>query len=190
MSATSNASDWLSDPQNQQIIDNAYHNIILPIEGPLLTMIYFMGLVLVVSSLYILASESRRQRGNLASKFSACFIAGVLLLSFRSFLDVLSVSAFNSETGQLLSMSGGSHAITSIPARFACSVMVLLGILSTVRGIIFIKDIPDDPTHLWRGLSHFIGGILCIRIVDTALAFGDALGGEVGDKILKFITST
>lgn len=115
---------------------------------------------------------------------------GIMLFSMPSFVNSISLSLFEQEAS-LTSQLGGlsSHGILEPYIRFAITIVVLLGLASLIKGLLRLRSTAlGNESGLWSGLTHILGGIVCMNIVTFARIFGASAGGIVNDVIQKLFS--
>lgn len=114
------------------------------------------------------------------------FFSGVLLLNLPAFLDSLSLTVFNSSSEQTLSYVPPSNP-GSVYIQFAAYAIMSVGLVGVARGICLLRDTPQKPSNLSRGIIHLIGGIIAINIIQFLRGIGATIGGDVQSYISTII---
>ena len=148
----------------------------------------FAGLVLImigISRLIKSSQDGARAPGGIGTMMT--FLTGGALLSYNSILSAFSVSFFNDSDSQLnyaaaLQYTQGmnpdeiAHAQLVIQAilRF----MVLVGIISFVRGMFIIRNVAEGngQASLMAGVTHMVGGALAVNLGPLMNAVQNTLG--------------
>ncbi|MCR4666943.1 MAG: hypothetical protein K5657_06580 [Desulfovibrio sp.] len=110
---------------------------------------------------------------------------GVMLFSLKSLISAASLSLFEEEAGLLSQLAGiRNQGLLSPYIHFAVTIVVLVGILSILRGILKLHaSATGHGESFWQGLTHLFAGILCVNIVTFARLFGQSAGGVVAELI-------
>jgi intracellular multiplication protein IcmC len=59
------------------------------------------------------------------------------------------------------------------------TILQLIGVIAFIRGLIILTQLGGhggQPGTFWKGMTHIIGGILCINMYDTVRMIGATLG--------------
>ena len=149
----------------------------------LIRLSYLAGLIFAFVALG--QSISHKHRFNRLSALWT-FVCAVLLVNFPSLLDSMAMTVFNTTSEQSLSYSPpGSPGAVYI--QFAVYAIALVGVIGVARGICLLRDIPNQPGNLSRGLVHVIGGVIAINLVTFLRGIGATIGGDVQSYIAKII---
>ena len=70
------------------------------------------------------------------------------------------------------------------PAVYAIATVGLIGI---ARGLCLMRDTPNQPMNLSRGLVHLFGGIIAVNLVTFLRGIGATIGGDVQTYIARII---
>ena len=114
------------------------------------------------------------------------FWAAVLLLNLPTLMDSLSMTVFNQSSEQSLSYTPPSHP-GSIYLQFAVYGIMTVGVIGIARGISLMRDTPNQPMNLSRGIVHLFGGILGVNIIPFLRGIGATVGGDVQSYVAKII---
>ena len=157
--------------------------------APLLNSAFFpiiglIGLFMIASGLMIARTEGKKGE---AVPFPAVMslVAGALLLSIPTFVEVLSFSLFAADSDPLAfnaaySASNGDVVIQAIKALSAW--IVFIGWIAVARGIMRFRSGPKSGMEGWvgSGITFIIAGVLCINFKVTALMVANSFGADVG----------
>ena len=144
---------------------------------------YLIGIVFAVVSL--VQAVSRKQRFNRSTAVWS-FICAVLLLNLPALMDSLSMTVFNQSSEQSLSYSPPSSP-GSVYIQFAVYAIATVGIIGIARGLCLMRDTPNQPANLSRGIVHLFGGILAVNLVTFLRGIGATIGGDVQTYIARII---
>ncbi|MBQ7607322.1 MAG: hypothetical protein IJU76_05070 [Desulfovibrionaceae bacterium] len=110
---------------------------------------------------------------------------GFLLVGINAFASALSLSLFEEEIS--LAREVGkvrADALLSPYFSFAVTVVFLVGSVSVIRGLLFLRRVgAGQESCFWPGVSHLLAGVLCLNIVTFARFFGNTCGGLVQNLI-------
>jgi hypothetical protein len=160
-----------------------------PIWPALMIIAYAVGGVLVLSSGLQAAHAGARHgamgRGSMFMVIMT-FFCGVLLLNFPTWMDTLAMTLFNSSSEQSLSYTAPSHEGSSY-VTFAVRFVRIIGVIGILRGILLLRASAADSKVFFKAVTHLIGGILCVNIVQFLNAIGTSAGGDVQSTIAMMI---
>jgi hypothetical protein len=150
---------------------------------PVITIFYFLGVVLVVASVVQLPNPQNKYK---LSKVILTGIAGILLLNLPELMDSLSYTIFNTGSEHTLSYSPPSHP-GSVYVKFAIYAVKFIGLLGIGRGCWLLRDNANGQAQVMRGAVHFVGGILAVNIVQFINLLGESIGGDTQSTITAII---
>jgi hypothetical protein len=144
---------------------------------------YLVGVVFIMVAAAQAISE--KQRFNRSAAVWS-FFAAVLLLNLPTLMDSLSMTVFNQSSEQTLSYTPPSHP-GSVYLQFAVYAIMTVGVIGIARGIALMRDTPNQPMNMSRGIVHLFGGILAVNIVTFLRGIGATVGGDVQTYITQII---
>lgn len=113
-------------------------------------------------------------------------IAAIFMLNLPAFLNSVSLSIFSANSTQTLSYtSDASYASEYI--TFAVRAVMLIGLVSVIRGTNFLRDTPQRAKDIPRAIVHVVSGTLAINIVQFFQGIGATVGGDVQSYIEAII---
>ena len=114
---------------------------------------------------------------------------GMLLFSLKALLDAASRTLFEQEAAlnSQLNLTQGTGIIEPY-VQFAVTIVVLLGIYSVLKGLLYLQRSSAQEQYVWSALSHLGGGIICINIITFAKIVGNSAGGVLQDLINKLFS--
>jgi CheY-specific phosphatase CheX len=77
----------------------------------------------------------------------------------------------------------------NIYVTFAIAVVILVGIMGTIKGVMLLSASKSDTRKLGEAITHMIGGVAAINIQTIISMFGETVGGNVGTFISEQIIS-
>ena len=122
------------------------------------------------------AEERRPLGGPLAG-----IVLGSLLMSFKAFLDAVSLTLFRDSAPAALAPGGtmaGPLAPLDPMIRLALAVVMLVGLYQCAKGLVLLKRAAFGGGGFWQGATHILGGICCVNIETFMRALGGTLGGS------------
>ncbi len=140
------------------------------------------GFALIGASLLALKNRQAANRPVLPAL--AGMACGVLLASVGSFVDALTMAVFreNAPDGissvSLPSLGGLEHMV-----GVAVAIVMVVGAYQVVKGLVLMREAAEGSRTFWPGLTHVLGGVLCINIQTFMTALGATFGGTLQDVI-------
>ena len=161
-------------------MDNYVANVIPHLQQwwpVLVRLAYLIGVSFAVMSLGQAVSHKHRFNRSTAVW---TFVCAVLLLNLPALMDSLSMTVFNQSSEQSLSYSppsspGSVYAIATV------------GVIGIARGLCLMRDTPNQPMNLSRGIVHLFGGILAVNLVTFLRGIGATIGGDVQTYIARIL---
>lgn len=145
-----------------------------------------IGAFLIIKALVNEVSDSKNKHQQGYHGGTVTMIAGVFLTNLQSLTDMVSNTLFGKDSDvQMLSyqvQSAGSGSF-EIYTSFAIAIVVLVGIMGTIRGAIMLSAAKSDARQLGGALTHIIGGVFAINIKAVLAMFGETVGGNMGSFI-------
>ena len=93
--------------------------------------------------------------------------------------------------GQAISHKHRSYSPPSSPGsvyiQFAVYAIATVGLIGIARGLCLMRDTPNQPMNLSRGLVHLFGGILAVNLVTFLRGIGATIGGDVQTYIANIL---
>ncbi len=161
---------------------------LLPLDGHLLTFAAVIGFVLVGTGLLRLARSRGLSTGTGAAIIQ--IVLGFPLFGCKAFIAAASVTLFEEEAS--LSSQLGLLQRTDLfrpYIRFAVTCVILLGIVSIIRGLLRLRDASLGASQgVALGLTHLLAGLVCVNIVTFARIFAATAGGIVEQIITKIFS--
>lgn len=116
---------------------------------------------------------------------------GALMLSFTSFVDMVSQSMFNHDAPHSLRTTDITVAGGELEPmiRLAVIVVMLVGMFQVVKGLVMLKQNAEGAARFWPAVTHILGGVLCINIKTFMLALGNTIGGPLEETIKRLLVS-
>ena len=165
-------------------MDNYVANVIPHLQQwwpVLVRLAYLVGVAFAVASLVQAISHKHRFNRSTAVWTFAC---AALLLNLPALMDSLSMTVFNQSSEQSLSYSPPSSP-GSIYIQFAVYAIATVGLVGIARGL--MRDTPNQPMNLSRGLVHLFGGVVAVNLVTFLRGIGATIGGDVQTYIAKIL---
>ena len=148
----------------------------------------FAGMVLImigISRLTKSAQEGARGPGGLGTMMT--FLTGGALVSYTQVLGAFTSSFFNirgDEAGvnpvlqYTEGLSDGEIAHVTIVISAILQFMILIGLISFVRGIFIVRNVAegDQQASMMAGLTHMVGGALAVNLGPLMNAVQSTLG--------------
>ncbi len=148
-----------------------------------------LGIAVMGLSLFSIyrRTEDRRSPG---AAIGGVFV-GALMLSFTSFVDMVSISMFNDSAPHGLSTNDIKVAGGELEPmiRLAVIVVMLVGMFQVVKGLVMLKQNAEGAARFWPAVTHILGGVLCINIKTFMLTLGNTIGGPLQETIKKLLGS-
>ena len=135
------------------------------------------GLCMAGTSLLALrrhAEERRSLGGPLAG-----IVLGSLLMSFKAFLDAVSLTLFQASAPSALAAGHAGGGALEPLVRLAVTLVMLVGLYQCAKGLVLLKRAASGGGSFWQGATHILGGVLCVNIETFMRALGGTLGGPV-----------
>lgn len=121
----------------------------------------------------------------------ATFMAGVLLISLRSFMDALSQSIFNQPAPGSLASPDLSQVAQGTPYSNAVLlvfvVVQLVGLFSVIKGILLFKDGFEYKDKMGAAWTHMIGGVVAMNLYTLLEAVAAMFGSNAQAVVSKII---
>ena len=158
-------------------MDNYVANVIPHLQQwwpVLVRLAYLVGVAFAVVSLGQAISHKHRFNRSTAVW---TFVCAVLLLNLPALMDSLSMTVFNQSSEQSLSYS---------PPSSPGSVYIQFAVYAIAR-LCLMRDTPNQPMNLSRGLVHLFGGIIAVNLVTFLRGIGATIGGDVQTYIARII---
>lgn len=149
----------------------------------LVRLAYLVGVAFAVVSLGQAISHKHRFNRSTAVW---TFVCAVLLLNLPALMDSLSMTVFNQSSEQSLSYSPPSSP-GEVYIQFAVYAIATVGLIGIARGLCLMRDTPNQPMNLSRGLVHLFGGILAVNLVTFLRGIGATIGGDVQTYIANIL---
>lgn len=155
---------------------------------PVMIISYFLGFCLVVFGLITLSRTKMNSQMNSQSIMVPILtiLAGVLLLSLPSFLDVLSQTIFSMDVSNdpLSTYSIDNNDVESAYINFAFAFFTMVGLISIVRGIyLMYKASTSQQISFSSSIIFLAAGIIMINGERFLELFGISTGGVVQSAI-------
>lgn len=167
-------------------MDNYVANVIPHLQQwwpVLVRLAYLIGVSFAVMSLGQAVSHKHRFNRSTAVW---TFVCAVLLLNLPALMDSLSMTVFNQSSEQSLSYSPPSSP-GSVYIQFAVYAIATVGVIGIARGLCLMRDTPNQPMNLIRGIVHLFGGILAVNLVTFLRGIGATIGGDVQTYIARIL---
>ena len=149
----------------------------------IIVLAYLVGIGFAMVSLA--QSVSHKHRFNRSTAVWTLW-AAVLLLNIPALMDSLAMTVFNQTSEQALSYSPPSSP-GSVYIQFAVYAIATVGLIGIARGLCLMRDTPNQPMNLSRGLVHLFGGILAVNLVTFLRGIGATIGGDVQTYIANIL---
>ena len=75
----------------------------------------------------------------------------------------------------------------AVHIQFAVYAIATVGLIGIARGLCLMRDTPNQPMNLSRGLVHLFGGILAVNLVTFLRGIGATIGGDVQTYIANIL---
>ena len=158
------------------------------LEKLIITVSYVIGLMLIVRGVMmyrIFANQTygSAQRGEIAGPL-VFLVVGIILLYFPSSLNTSLYTFFGtSEIGQLQELAAYSNRSQSETFLQLQNIVVkylkLIGLIAFVRGWVILAKMGHpgaQPGSIGKGITHIIGGVVLINIIDVLIIFENTFG--------------
>ena len=127
----------------------------------LVRLAYLVGVAFAVVSLGQAISHKHRFNRSTAVW---TFVCAVLLLNLPALMDSLSMTVFNQSSEQSLSYSPPSSP-GSVYIQFAVYAIATVGLIGIARGLCLMRDTPNQPMNLSRGLVHETFTLVMLKVL-------------------------
>jgi hypothetical protein len=145
------------------------------------------GFLILLSGIHALKCGERGAGGKHSFYgIALTFCAGILLLNFPEWMNTLARTLFNSGSEQSLSYSAPSHPGSSY-VTFAVKFVRLIGAIGIIRGCVLLRDSASQSPQFFRAVTHFIGGILCVNVVQFINILASTAGGDMQSTVAQII---
>lgn len=150
---------------------------------------FFIGGLFFISGL--LAFSSRNQvSGGLGGV--PRIVAGILLMSFFTILDMGSNSLFSRNASEILSSAGGGSSpsqIAGAATRTAIFLIQAVGIVAAIRAVTLVYGMSEGGNKHTAGsiATLFISGLACINVVAVLGFIANTLGGPAPGYLRDFL---
>ena len=124
------------------------------------------------------AEERRPLGGPLAG-----IVLGSLLMSFKAFLDAVSLTLFQASAPSALAAGHAGGGALEPLVRLAVTLVMLVGLYQCAKGRVLLKRAAFGGSSFWQGTTHILGGVLCINIETFMRALGGTLGGPMAGLV-------
>ena len=161
---------------------------LLPLNSHLLTLASVCGLFFVGGGLLRLARTRGLSTGT--GQALGSIVIGFLLFGLKALVLAASTSLFEEEASLVSQLALVQKSSLFQPyIRFAVTCVVLLGLISIIRGLIRLRNASlGIPQSMASAITHLLAGIVCVNIVTFARLFGATAGGMV-EAVIKSIFS-
>lgn len=141
---------------------------------------YVLGvcLMLVAVSALIKHGHNNQEHRHLKKMFLA-WVAGSCLLSLGAIMNVLSETFYQDTARSSIHYSPPSNNPDHTFILFAVTVVIVLGLYALIKGFVQLSSSAEDSRLFWPAISHIIGGIFCVNIVQTLHVIGHSLGPNI-----------
>jgi hypothetical protein len=164
----------------ETVIDNVIPN--LPaIAGTVRSFAVAVGAFLIGFGLIKLVQSSGKQGQGTGTALMTIFCGG-LLVNYPTFLDTLSMTLFNASSEQTLSYSAPAHAGQSY-VTFAVYGIMIVGFIACARSVLLLWGASTQADKFGRAVTHGLGGIIAVNIVEFLQVIGATAGGSVQSTI-------
>lgn len=139
---------------------------------------YITGFFLVILGLHHLkrAGEQHGGQGGGLKSALMSLVVGVILIFSPSSLESAVATFFGSNAP--LSYPSGSGAFYQLGAVLV-AIIQFFGLVAFIRGLMHFHKLGSghaQPGTFGKGMTHLIGGVLCMNILGTASVIGSTLG--------------
>ena len=110
-------------------------------------------------------------------------VLGSLLMSFKAFLDAVSLTLFRSSAPAALSAGQAGGGPLEPMVRLAVAVVMLVGLYQCAKGLVLWKRAAEGRGFFWQGAAHILGGTLCVNVETFMRALGGTLGGPASSLV-------
>lgn len=142
---------------------------------------YFLGVAFLIHSLFKFKAHSENPHQHPLHSALIVFLVGAALVGFMSAIgSVEDTLGFSHGSGSPLAADyggGGGGNSAMLAAVFAF--VSLVGYIAFLRGWLLIKKMGDGREGgdaLFRGITHILGGVAAIHVVDVAQMLGITFG--------------
>lgn len=149
-----------------------------------------IGMILTVIGIKGVLKGNRHGVPNYGTDL-ATFVAGILLISLKSFMDAISETIFQTPAPSSLDSASLSSSIAGTPYGSAVLlvflVIQLVGLFSVIKGILLFKDGFEYKDKMGAAWTHMIGGVVAMNLHTLLEVFGNLLGSNANGIIMKII---
>ncbi len=145
----------------------------------------FIGFFLIGMSLFAIRrkTEDRRPVGPALTGI----IIGGIMLSFMSFVDMVSMSMFNDTPKGLSTEVRGGELEPMI--RLAVLIVMAVGFFQMAKGVVMLKQNSEGAARFWPAVTHILGGAICVNIKLFMNMLGSTFGGPLEKTISNMLGS-
>jgi hypothetical protein len=124
------------------------------------------------------------QNQGVTKSFSS-LIGGLFLLNLPAFLNVCSQSFFEKDSLDMLSYSSHVKATGAIGiyVKFSLTLMMLVGLISIIKGCLLLKDSSETSKGVGQALFHIGGGTVAVNSIYFMQRIGESLSPDFQSQI-------
>jgi hypothetical protein len=151
--------------------------------GPWWNTIYWFGLIIglffIIKAIVDEVSDSHNRHQQGWHGGSVTLISGLFLVNLKTFINTFSQTLFKTDSATGLSYSTGGSDPFDIYIQFAVYIIMLVGLIGTIKGVMMMKASKSNASQLGAAITHMVGGVLAINIIQVLHMFGATVGGGV-----------
>ncbi len=149
--------------------------------------IMLIGLIVFSGSLVSLAKLYAPNSRSSGLSVSLGLVFGAAMINIGYSADIISNSIFMSVSSTGFSYTPKSSGPLGEYSTFVMYAMALLGLYGLGRGLYQLSKVAEEKKGLASGITHVVGGILCLNLDLLLNAAGSSMGGVV-QSVVNVIT--